>query len=451
MNKLKLFEAFAGYGGASFALQKAGVDFEIAGYSEIDKFAIQCYEQNHSQNHAPKNYGDITKIDPHQLPDFDLFTGGFPCQAFSIAGKGLGELDVRGTLFHDIIRIAEVKRPRYLLLENVKGLTSKKHRATFGKILSELYRIGYDVEWKVLNSKDYGIPQNRERVFFVCKLGRWTVGEFEFPEPEELTLCLRDLLEDEVDEKYYLKSERVQQLLSNVDGKGIWNTNPSGKSIEGEPMFNTQDRHGILQINKGARSGDRIYSTEGIAATLKAQVGGTTQDRAIIQGNNPRHSNNWVYNPDGRSPTLRDVSADGSRQPFIKINNATKKGFCEGFVGDGVSLEQPKSKTRRGRVQKQVSATLQCNATKGVITDTFQIRKLTPIECFRLMGFSNDEINLTGLSNTQRYKLAGNGWDINLVGKIFAAMFDGSSAFESVSDRQHKAFHARKINAFADA
>jgi len=153
---------FAGYGGAEFSLKKAGIEYECIGFSEIDKYAIQCFEQNHKG----KNFGDCTKINPNELPDFDLLTGGFPCQSFSVAGKGLGELDTRGTLFNEIIRIAEVKKPKMMLLENVKGLTNKPHRATFEKILSELDRIGYVVKWKVLNSKEYGIPQNRERVIF---------------------------------------------------------------------------------------------------------------------------------------------------------------------------------------------------------------------------------------------------------------------------------------------
>ena len=171
---IKLFEMFAGYGGASFALKKAGIEHEVVGYSEIDKYAIQCYEQNHKG----KNFGDCTKINPNELPNFDLLTGGFPCQSFSVAGKGLGEQDTRGTLFHEIIRIAEVKKPSVMLLENVRGLTFKPHKQTFKKILSELDRIGYVVKWKVLNSKDYGIPQNRERVFFVCFRNDLLTSEF---------------------------------------------------------------------------------------------------------------------------------------------------------------------------------------------------------------------------------------------------------------------------------
>jgi len=136
MEKLRVFSAFAGYGTDNFALKQLGIPFECVGFSEIDKYAIKCFEQNHWTTQqtntpgqinviTPKNYGDITQIKPEDIPDYDLFTGGFPCQSFSVAGKGLGELDPRGTLFYEIIRINEVKKPKYMLLENVKGLTCK--------------------------------------------------------------------------------------------------------------------------------------------------------------------------------------------------------------------------------------------------------------------------------------------------------------------------------------
>ena len=160
--KIKVFEAFAGYGGASFGLKKSKIEHEVIGFSEFDKYAAAIFELNHP---GINNLGDITQINPKMMPDFDLFTGGFPCQPFSSAGLGKGELDIRGTLFYDVIRICKEKKPQHILLENVKGLTTKRHKETFEKILSELKKIGYDVHWKVLNSKDYGIPQNRERLW----------------------------------------------------------------------------------------------------------------------------------------------------------------------------------------------------------------------------------------------------------------------------------------------
>ena len=136
---IRVFEGFAGYGGASFGLKKASIPHKVIGYSDIEQEAIELYEYNFPNI---KNYGDITKIDETKLPDFDLFTGGFPCQPFSTVGKMLGELDTRGTLFNDIIRICEYKQPQFILLENVKGLLGKKHRPTFDKIISERVPLG---------------------------------------------------------------------------------------------------------------------------------------------------------------------------------------------------------------------------------------------------------------------------------------------------------------------
>lgn len=171
-NIIRVFEGFAGYGGASFGLKRSKIKHEIVGYSETDKDAIELYEFNFPN---VKNYGDITTIDPNSpdFPDFDLFTGGFPCQPFSTVGKRQGQEDERGrgTLFGDIIRICEVKKPQYILLENVKGLLTGKMKATFNIILEELSRIGYDTRYAVLNSKDYGIPQTRERLWIFAYLG----------------------------------------------------------------------------------------------------------------------------------------------------------------------------------------------------------------------------------------------------------------------------------------
>ena len=214
VNTIQILELFSGYGTATFALKQLGIKHKLIGYSDIDKYANQCFQQNH----GGKELGDCTKINPYNLPDFNLLTGGFPCQTFSVAGKGMGELDTRGTLFNEIIRIAEVKKPKYMLLENVKGLTNKNHIETYYKILSELHRIGYKVYTKVLNTKDYGIPQNRERVFFVCFYMDYfdLVPSFKFPEKEELKIFLKDILEDEVDEKYYLTDEQTKRLFSKL-------------------------------------------------------------------------------------------------------------------------------------------------------------------------------------------------------------------------------------------
>jgi len=302
---MKIFDMFAGYGGAEFALIKAGIKHECVGFSEIDKGAITCFNNNFPNI---KNFGDCTKINSNEIPDFDLLCGGFPCQPFSEAGKHNGELDIRGTLFYDIIRIAEVKKPKYMLLENVKGLTFDNHKKTFDKILSELDRIGYKVYWKVLNSKNHGTPQSRERIFFVCFRKDIDTG-FEFPKEEKLKIFLKDLIEPPA------KETMVSIALRNKN----------------------RSKH---------------------------------QHKGLPYGTFPKEYH-YKMNKD------------------IGVSYAVKSARHEFLIGD-----------------------LKLNKR----------RELTPRECFRLMGFFNDEINLDGLSDTQKYKLAGNGWDINLVSKIFRRM-----------------------------
>lgn len=347
--KIKVLELFAGYGGGSFALKQLGVDFEVVGYSEIDKYAIQCYEQNHKG----KNLGDITKINEKEIPDFDLLMGGFPCQSFSVAGKRLGIADKRGQLFWDIIRIAKEKQPKYMLLENVKGITIGKNKVVFEQMKQDLRDIGYNVYTEVLNTKNYGIPQSRDRVYFVC-IRKDLDKDFRFPEPVELKIFLKDILDDEVDEKYYLKEKHLKNLRMNNNGK-------------------------IREKNVGSNQ--------------------------IIQINRPKHSNNRVYSPKGISPTLNTMSG-GNRQPFIIASRGryNKNGKIEQHI-----------EPRKDYVSNSLTTFQKDNY---VYIRNARIRKLTPIECFRLMGFLDDEIKLDGLSDTQKYKLAGNGWTLSPIKEI---------------------------------
>lgn len=210
---LQVLEGFAGYGGASFALRrlkrKGFLDYKIIGFSETDPKAIEIYETNFPRI---KNLGDISKIKVEELPDFNLFTGGFPCQPFSTAGSREGESDDRGTLFGEIIRICEQKKPRYIFLENVQGLTTGKLRPTFDKIMSELSRIGYDCQWRLLNSKDYGVPQNRLRLWIFGVYGKLP-DNFELTPPKkELKHRLKDFLDEKPDECLY----RTPQQMAHI-------------------------------------------------------------------------------------------------------------------------------------------------------------------------------------------------------------------------------------------
>lgn len=383
---IKILELFSGYGTATFALKRLGIPHEIVGYSDIDKYTNQCFRQNHQRYNnpcswkvpkgiKPKELGDVKLINPNDLEDFDLLTGGFPCQAFSIAGKGLGELDPRGTLFYELIRIAEVKKPRYMLLENVKGLTCKKFKDTFNKILSELDRIGYKVHWKVLNTKDYGIPQNRERVWFVCFREQEDYDKFTWPEKEELKIFIKDILEQEVDKKYYLSpllQERFRKYLE--DKNRIVNLQPrQGKGIGGK---------GIISKNDGTTYCVDTACTQGVV-------------------------DNLVYD-NHRKDEIQAMGTGGNNVPMILGYTNPNEPHQSGIVLD----------------KEGISNALYAQQYKAPFKIIHgQLRRLTPKECFRLQGFLNDEINLEGLSDTQCYKLAGNGQSVNVVAKIFERMF----------------------------
>lgn len=223
MNKLKshptikVFEGFAGYGGATYGLKHAGINHEVVGYSEFDKFASALYDANHRDidGNPIKNWGDITKINPEELPDFDLFTGGFPCQPFSQVGMQQGEKDKhgRGTLMYDILRICEVKKPKYIFLENVKGLATKRFEDTFNTLKKSLKKMGYgDLKYAVLNTKDYGIPQNRERLWMFAKLGGLPEDFSMVPPTIDNGLKLPDFVDKQPEKSLYLSQEQIQRI-----------------------------------------------------------------------------------------------------------------------------------------------------------------------------------------------------------------------------------------------
>lgn len=231
------------------------------GYSEIDPYAIQIY-QTHFPTH--KNYGDITKINEKELPDFDLLVGGFPCQSFSVAGKRGGFSDTRGTIFFEIARIIREKQPRFLLLENVKGLLSHDEGRTFLTIISALDELGYDCQWQVLNSKDFGVPQNRERVYIVGHsrtVSRPEVFPFGFGDEEDLRKI----------------GEEVSYAIDASYHKGI-NTGSQG----GRSSFDKMKRQ-MIEVTSNVADAQRIYSVDGIAKTLKGLGGGLGAKTGMYQ------------------------------------------------------------------------------------------------------------------------------------------------------------------------
>lgn len=389
----KYVSLFSGIGGFEQALNKLGGTCVMA--SEIDKFANQSYEALYGH----QTVGDITKVAAEDVPDHDILVGGFPCQAFSVAGKRLGFEEARGTLFFEIARLAATKQPKMMLLENVKGLVGHDKGKTLDTIVQTLNDIGYTVDFDVLNSKYFGVPQNRERIFIAAvrddliETSPWVTGgrtdvvakgkkrisalagvktfNFDWPTQESVTARLRDILEPEVDEKYYLSEEKTAALVADLDGNRV----------------------------------------EGIA-----------------------------------------------------VREATKQGYAIAHEGDAVNFQFPNSETRRGRVGKQVAQTLEASAiNQGVVlreeicpviqqlsrglnrgglkvlaptvtknsyehnnyliesTTEYRIRKLTPLETWRLQGFSDEAhetVKAAGISDSQRYKQAGNAVTVNVIEAI---------------------------------
>lgn len=341
------------------------------GYSEIDKHAIKIYEKYF--NHT--NYGDIRKIRARNLPDFDLLIGGFPCQSFSIAGKRKGFEDTRGTLFFEIARIAAAKRPRLLFLENVKGLLNHEGGRTFGIILRTLDGLGYDLQWQVLNSKNFGVPQNRERVFIVGHL-RGT------PRPEIFPVGANG------------KADIVIPTLT-----ARYTAASNGGYVRHRQTH---------QINDPVHSNDRVYATDGISPTLNTAQGGNRQPKIIA-----RNQRGEVREMEISGSFTK--SRSGKQFSYLKIPEATKKGYAKATVGQSINLSVMGSKTRRGRVS-DVAQTLDTGMQQHTLTKDMKIRRLTPVECERLQGFPDGWTE--GESDTQRYKTLGNAVTVNAVQAI---------------------------------
>lgn len=333
------------------------------GFSEIDKYAVQTY-QKHFPTHT--NHGDITKINVQELPDFDLLVGGFPCQAFSIAGKRKGFDDTRGTLFFDIARILRAKQPRLLVLENVKGLLSHGDGDTFKTIITTLDELGYDLQWQVLNAKNFGVPQNRERVFIVGHL-RGT------PRPEVFPVTRADT-----------------QTTGSIEVEGYL-------SSEKWDKFNESSR--------------RVYNPKGISPTIPTVAGGGQMPKIDVRDIEEILSHSGLEITEKGYGVLDRMN----KIKPLRIPEATKKGYAEAYPGQTINLSVPNSKTRRGRVS-DIANTLDTGMQQHTLTSDMRIRRLTPTECERLMGFPAGWTE--GVSDSQRYKQCGNAVVVNVVEEI---------------------------------
>ncbi|MFB5518886.1 DNA cytosine methyltransferase [Enterococcus casseliflavus] len=379
---MKFLDLFAGIGGFRLGMEQAG--HECVGFCEIDKFARASYKAIHNTEGEVEMH-DITSVSDEfirGIGDIDIICGGFPCQAFSIAGKRQGFEDTRGTLFFEIARFASILRPRFLFLENVKGLLNHEGGATFETILRTLDALGYDAEWEVHNSKDY-VPQNRERVFIVG----------------------------------HLRGGRTQQVFP------FQRENRSAVENNIRPINDSKKTRELLNFD----STNRFYDVRGISPCLNTMQGGDREPKIAVIGNvNPsgRGMNGEVYSSKGLSPTLTTNKGEGPKvvvdAAALLIRESTAKGYTEAFPGDSVNIRHPKSDTRRGRVGKGIASTLLTGEAQAVVTKRFQIRKLTPRECWRLQGFPDrafdraKEVN----SDSQLYKQAGNSVTVPVIHDI---------------------------------
>jgi len=535
---MKLLSLFSGIGAFEKALQRQNIPYELVGFSEIDKYAITAYCAIHGVDES-LNLGDITKIDLNKVPDCDIITHGSPCQSFSVAGKGDGGNKGSGTrssLMWYTVEIVKHKLPKYVIWENVKGVLSKKHKHNFDQYLNELEKLGYNNYYEVLNSKDYGIPQNRERIYVISIRKDIDKGNFEFPEPFDNGLRLKDLLEDEVEEKYYINNEKAEKLIKElkdkefsntirVGGRGsvdrhqwdlvcVGNVNPSGKEIssnvysseglsptltankvgskiaipcltpdrinkrqngrrfktDGEPMFTltAQDRHGVLvnepnelkqigSLESSYEQSGRVYSPNGTAPTVmgnnrKSTTGGYNAPKIIesipkrlgglYDKGGSRHQAGSVWDKEGIAPTL-DTMQGGCREPLIIDENKLK--FVGGlgekdWARDGKKLSRNYPQGERvydseGIACSQTSQGGGTGSYTGLYLIDYRIRKLTPLECWRLMDFDDEDYwkarraleekyyNGRDRSNSQMYKMAGNSITVGVLELIFKNLF----------------------------
>lgn len=348
-NPLRLIELFAGIGSQTQALKNIGVPHKVVAVSEIDKYAIKSYEAMHG---STNNLGDIRHI--KHLPDADLWTYSFPCQDISVAGRGAGIKEgTRSGLLFEVERLLKTAAqdgtlPKYLLLENVKNLVGKRFKADFDSWLSFLSGLGYSNYWKVLNAKDYGIPQNRERVFCVSIRGEH--APFFFPQKRELKLRLRDMLDAVVDERYYLKESTIRSILTSH-----FNSRRNSVKQEGD-VANTilaRDWKGPQCVKVGDVVGDkwermhetsrRVFDPNGLSPTVHCAGGGNTELKIMVEGNySPsEHNAARVVDPDGLAPTVMEnhgtvtaITEKAAERFYKQAVETVLENDCE--VGDTV-------------------------------------------------------------------------------------------------------------------
>lgn len=473
---LRVLSLFSGIGAFEKALSNLHVDYELVNYCEIDPYASKAYSMIHKVS-EDLNLRDVTTIDTSKLHDIDLMTWGFPCTDISVAGKQKGFEDSEGNrtrsgLFFEGLRILQDVQPKYSIVENVKALTSKKFVKEYMTVLNELSKAGYNNYVEILNAKDFGVPQNRERVFIVSIRKDIDDHNFFFPQPMPLLIRLKDVLEQKVDEKFYLKSERADKLIEslvqtyspNISGEnkimalghlgvggqkgwvfdvngisrclaatdykdptkvmlvppGINSSEDLPKKIE-EPHV---DRLGNLYDENagGARAGN-VYNASGLSPTLQTAQGGNRMPlitEPIIAASRGRNPDNPSDRTTGLPTEQRlEVNTQG-------ISNTLTTVGKDNYVVEPKIIDDTLGFEKEARIYEDTAPTLRSSRSGLKVTDAkFRIRKLTPRECWRLMGFNDEDFDsVKGISNTQLYKMAGNSIVVNVLQAIFANLLE---------------------------
>ena len=471
---LTVNELFSGIGSQSAALERLGIDFKVVGIAEIDKYAIKSYEAIHG---ATRNYGDISIIDKLDYADF--WTYSFPCQDISVAGKqqGINE-NTRSGLLYQVERLLEVARdrgelPKYLMLENVKNLVGKQFKPQFDEWLQKLDQLGYNTYWQVLNAKNYGIPQNRERVFAISIQKDIDMG-YEFPVGFDNGKRLKNILENEVDESFYISSEKVNKLIFNEKSERESAVKQVGNIVHTGNFENPQ---------RG-----RIYSKDGCSPALNCCGGGGLEPKVLIPQStqkgyiecnipgvcdltypNSKTRRGRVQDGGETCPTLmggtqdicaielpciaasrgRNIDNPSDRTPGNTVEQRME--FNKNGTSNTITTVQkdnyvvePMIIDPQGRLNKQCTPRNFCptlraqthgNLPQVTYPNTdFRIRKLTPLECWRLMGFTDDqfckaaEVN----SNSQLYKQAGNSIVVDVLYYLFKNLFINNKAEKKI-------------------
>lgn len=495
MEEIKLFDAFCGIGALHQSLKELGVPVRVTGISEIDVDAIISYAAIHIDNFKDleftypsddemkqylmdrnigydfekgkssiprmkkdklklcykaciltNNLGDIGSLDYKNIPDFDLFNFSFCCQDISVAGKQKGLKNEDGTptrsgLVKYGIEVIKTKKPKYIMIENVKNLISKKFIGDFYGIVDEIEQLGYKCYYPTkedkkgnkiptcLNAKDYGIPQNRERIFVICIRKDVDNGTFEFPIGKDYGVRLKHLLEDSVEEKYYLSNEYMDRFMSSLSNKDLQNKIPHDGMMEAlgttQPIEaqGTNSRHWVHNVDKivGALSATdykqpkQILEVNEDKESINEIIKLFDIPKEILNDNERQRR---VYSSDGITPTIL------ARTDNAKIINKNELNQV-GNIGDSNS-QGNRVYSDEGLACTQVGNAGGLGAKTGLYQTNFRIRKLTPKECWRLMGFRDEHIDRVkelGISDSQLYKQAGNSIVVNVLYYIFKNLF----------------------------